>query len=365
MPLRTPYQHAVIRDREDQARTLAELGASTEVSEEDRRPRRPGPRRAAWWTPAGRPGRAGGGRPRRPPRPPRRRPRRGRAGLRRRRRGQPGRVAPPPRRVGRRRRARPPVARGRCRRGRAERRVSSPRPRRGRRSVGGARAARPGLRRGRGSARRRGRRARAPLRRGRARTARGVVPGAPPDGSAATIASLARRGRRREGYARDQLRQSGEEEGGAHRGISRAGPGGRAPARREEQLDLEREQRTSTRLELPGRSAAARRVDGAFSGTSAGSTASPPERALTPHRTRPAARGDALLASRLAHRGRDPMRPSSWPRRDHALRALEVRGDAAQALQRRRVVRGRFPVGDARPGRRAAAAELAARPPSS
>ena len=36
VPLRTPYQHAVIRGREDQARTLAELGASTEVSDEDR-----------------------------------------------------------------------------------------------------------------------------------------------------------------------------------------------------------------------------------------------------------------------------------------------------------------------------------------
>jgi ankyrin repeat protein len=36
VPLRTPYQHAVIRGRDDQAQALAELGASTEVSPADR-----------------------------------------------------------------------------------------------------------------------------------------------------------------------------------------------------------------------------------------------------------------------------------------------------------------------------------------
>src|SRR3954454_4227146 len=35
VPLRTPYQHAVLRGRDDQARTLAELGASTEVAAQD------------------------------------------------------------------------------------------------------------------------------------------------------------------------------------------------------------------------------------------------------------------------------------------------------------------------------------------
>ena len=34
--LRTPYQHAVLRGRDDQARTLAELGASTAVDDDDR-----------------------------------------------------------------------------------------------------------------------------------------------------------------------------------------------------------------------------------------------------------------------------------------------------------------------------------------
>jgi ankyrin repeat protein len=36
VPLRTPYQHAVLRGRDDVAETLAELGASTEVDERDR-----------------------------------------------------------------------------------------------------------------------------------------------------------------------------------------------------------------------------------------------------------------------------------------------------------------------------------------
>ncbi len=36
VPLRTPYQHAVLRGRTDSAQTLAELGASTEVAPEDR-----------------------------------------------------------------------------------------------------------------------------------------------------------------------------------------------------------------------------------------------------------------------------------------------------------------------------------------
>jgi Ankyrin repeat len=36
VPLRTPYQHAVIRGRDDQAETLAELGASTEIDPRDR-----------------------------------------------------------------------------------------------------------------------------------------------------------------------------------------------------------------------------------------------------------------------------------------------------------------------------------------
>jgi ankyrin repeat protein len=36
VPLRTPYQHAVLRSRDDVAETLAELGASTEVDEQDR-----------------------------------------------------------------------------------------------------------------------------------------------------------------------------------------------------------------------------------------------------------------------------------------------------------------------------------------
>jgi ankyrin repeat protein len=36
VPLRTPYQHAVLRGRDDQAAVLAELGASTEVAEADR-----------------------------------------------------------------------------------------------------------------------------------------------------------------------------------------------------------------------------------------------------------------------------------------------------------------------------------------
>jgi ankyrin repeat protein len=36
VPLRTPYQHAFIRGRDDQANALAELGAETTVSEEDR-----------------------------------------------------------------------------------------------------------------------------------------------------------------------------------------------------------------------------------------------------------------------------------------------------------------------------------------
>jgi ankyrin repeat protein len=35
VPLRTPYQHAILRGREDSARTLAELGASTEVDRGD------------------------------------------------------------------------------------------------------------------------------------------------------------------------------------------------------------------------------------------------------------------------------------------------------------------------------------------
>jgi ankyrin repeat protein len=35
VPLRTPYQHAIIRGRQDQAETLAELGASTEVADAD------------------------------------------------------------------------------------------------------------------------------------------------------------------------------------------------------------------------------------------------------------------------------------------------------------------------------------------
>jgi ankyrin repeat protein len=35
VPLRTPYQHAVLRGRADQAETLAELGAATDVSPED------------------------------------------------------------------------------------------------------------------------------------------------------------------------------------------------------------------------------------------------------------------------------------------------------------------------------------------
>jgi ankyrin repeat protein len=36
VPLRTPYQHAVLRGRDDLAETLAELGASTQVDEQDR-----------------------------------------------------------------------------------------------------------------------------------------------------------------------------------------------------------------------------------------------------------------------------------------------------------------------------------------
>jgi ankyrin repeat protein len=36
VPLRTPYQHAILRGRDDVAGTLAELGASTEVDEQDR-----------------------------------------------------------------------------------------------------------------------------------------------------------------------------------------------------------------------------------------------------------------------------------------------------------------------------------------
>jgi ankyrin repeat protein len=36
VPLRTPYQHAVLRNRDDLVETLAELGASTEVSDADR-----------------------------------------------------------------------------------------------------------------------------------------------------------------------------------------------------------------------------------------------------------------------------------------------------------------------------------------
>lgn len=36
VPLRTPYQHAVLRGRDDLAQTLAELGACTEVSDADR-----------------------------------------------------------------------------------------------------------------------------------------------------------------------------------------------------------------------------------------------------------------------------------------------------------------------------------------
>jgi ankyrin repeat protein len=35
VPLRTPYQHAVLRNRDDQAQALAELGAATEVAAED------------------------------------------------------------------------------------------------------------------------------------------------------------------------------------------------------------------------------------------------------------------------------------------------------------------------------------------
>jgi ankyrin repeat protein len=36
VPLRTPYQHAVLRASDERAETLAELGASTEVDEQDR-----------------------------------------------------------------------------------------------------------------------------------------------------------------------------------------------------------------------------------------------------------------------------------------------------------------------------------------
>jgi hypothetical protein len=36
VPLSTPYQHAVLRGRDDLAQTLAELGASTQVSDADR-----------------------------------------------------------------------------------------------------------------------------------------------------------------------------------------------------------------------------------------------------------------------------------------------------------------------------------------
>jgi ankyrin repeat protein len=36
VPLRTPYQHAILRGRDDVAEALAELGASTEVDEQDR-----------------------------------------------------------------------------------------------------------------------------------------------------------------------------------------------------------------------------------------------------------------------------------------------------------------------------------------
>jgi ankyrin repeat protein len=36
VPLRTPYQHAVLRGRDDLVETLAELGASTQVSDADR-----------------------------------------------------------------------------------------------------------------------------------------------------------------------------------------------------------------------------------------------------------------------------------------------------------------------------------------
>jgi ankyrin repeat protein len=35
VPLRTPYQHAILRGRDDQAETLAELGASTEIDPQD------------------------------------------------------------------------------------------------------------------------------------------------------------------------------------------------------------------------------------------------------------------------------------------------------------------------------------------
>ena len=49
VPLRTPYQHAVIRNRDDVAAVLAELGADTAVA-----PRRPRPR--ARWRAASRPG---------------------------------------------------------------------------------------------------------------------------------------------------------------------------------------------------------------------------------------------------------------------------------------------------------------------
>ena len=70
VPLRTPYQQAVLRGRVDQAEALAELGASTEVSPDDiavaavaagsdRRRRFPTPR----------PGRSGGRDPRRARRP--------------------------------------------------------------------------------------------------------------------------------------------------------------------------------------------------------------------------------------------------------------------------------------------------------
>ena len=167
VPLRTPYQHAVIRDREDQARTLAELGASTEVSEEDRRlaalargeqPDGPlprpirtrrrwssSPRFAANSTPFSlRSGRAtsassGAARP-------------GRSSTTRRgsatRSWCAGCSRPVPTRA---RRAT----------------LSSPRPRRGRRSARRRSAARTRLRRGGGGSRRRGRRAGAAVRRGR------------------------------------------------------------------------------------------------------------------------------------------------------------------------------------------------------
>ena len=35
VPLRTPYQHALLRNRTEEAQLLADLGASTDVAEED------------------------------------------------------------------------------------------------------------------------------------------------------------------------------------------------------------------------------------------------------------------------------------------------------------------------------------------